>query len=157
MKAVPVASLAFAAWLFGCSGSAPTVEILETSPDALSASDDSGDDLTITVRYFDPDGDLGQGTARIVDCRAEGLVTFVPIPRIAGDEAVLRGVPITGEMSLVVSDIGAVEPSGTVPAACAELGVEAMPGGAPVFCLALADAEGHESDGACTLPVPLEP
>lgn len=152
-----LAALLFAAAPSGCAGSsAPTVEIIQASPEVLSASDDARDDLTITVRYFDPDGDLGQGTARIVDCRAEGLVTLLPIPRIAGDEAVGR-VPIQGEISLVVSDIGVSPASGAVPPACAELGVEAATEGAGAFCVVLVDAAGHESDAACTKTIAVEP
>lgn len=154
LLAVPLLLLAS---LLGCTGPAPTVEILGASPEALSASNDAGDDLTITVHYADADGDLGQGTARIIDCRAEGLVTVLPIPRIAADAAVETGVFIEGEMSLVVSDIDAAPPSGDVPPGCAELGVTAPPGGARVFCVVLADAAGHESEGACTGPIAVEP
>ncbi len=143
--------------LLGCTGPAPTVEILTASPETLSASNDAGDDLTITVRYTDADGDLGLGTARVIDCRAEGLVMILPIPRIAADEAALTGVFIEGEMSLVVSDIDAAPPGGDVPPACAELGVTAPPGGARVFCVVLTDAAGHESEGACTGPIAVEP
>lgn len=152
-----LAALALAASVAGCAGPAPAVEILRVSPEALRASDDAADDLTLTVHYFDADGDLGQGTASILDCRADGLVTVLPIPRIAGDEAVLRGVPIEGEASLVVADVGVVEPSAAVPPACADLGVSAPAGGARSFCVILADAAGHESEGSCTQPIPVTP
>jgi hypothetical protein len=151
------ATLLPAALLLGCADPRPTIEILDASPEALSASDDTADDLTLTVRYLDADGDLGQGAARVVDCRAEDLATVLPIPRIAADEAVESGVPIQGEMSLVVSDIGAVPPSDAVPAACADLGVGPPAGDAQSFCVVLVDAAGNASDGACTKPVRVAP
>lgn len=143
--------------MLGCTGSVPAVEIVDASPGTLSASDDEKDDLTITVRYSDPDGDLGQGIARIIDCRAEGLVTELPIPRIANDEAVAQGVPIEGEMALVVADVGAVAPSESVPGACADLGVSKPSNGAQAFCVVLADTAGNESEGACTKPITIGP
>lgn len=151
------ASLALCLALAGCAGgSVPVVEIVDASPEALSASDDAKDDLTIAVRYSDPDGDLGQGVARVLDCRAEGLVTDLPIPRIANDDAVAQGAPIEGEMDLVLADVGAVPASGTVPAGCADLGVTAPSDGAQVFCVVLIDAAGNESEGACTKPIRVE-
>ena len=153
------AALLLAGSLLGCAGggSVPVVEIVEATPEALSASDDGEDDLTIVVRYSDPDGDLGQGTARIFDCRAEDLVTELAIPRIANDEAVAARAPIQGEMALVVADVGAVAASESVPAECADLGVSGPSGGAQVFCVVLVDVAGHESDGACTKPIAVEP
>lgn len=157
MKVFIKLSLLLGLPLVGCSGAGPSLEILATSPGVLSASDDDADDLTITVGYFDPDGDLGRGSARIVDCRADGLVTLLPIPRIAAEEAIKRGIAISGEMALVVSDIGIIQPSPVLAAECVELGVAPISADAPVFCLTLADAAGHASDGACTAPVLLEP
>lgn len=151
------APLAMLAGMLGCTGVAPTVEILGATPETLSASDDARDDLTISLRYSDPDGDLGQGSARVVDCRAEGLVTRLAIPRIANDEAVAQGVPIAGEMDLVVADIEAVTSSDSAPAECAGLGVAAAARQGQVFCVILADAAGNESEGACTGPVLVEP
>ena len=151
------AALCAAVSLVGCADPAPTVEILSASPDVLSASSDDRDDLTLRLRYTDADGDLGQGTARILDCRAEGLVTVLPIPRIAADDAVQRGVAIQGELTLVVADVGAFPPSESVPAACAELGVPAPRDGAQRFCVVLTDAAGHTGEGACTEPVRVEP
>jgi hypothetical protein len=152
---LPLAALAAA--LLGCAGPAPTVEILGASPEALAASDDARDDLTITVRYSDADGDLGQGTARVTDCGAGGLTTLIPIPRIAAEEAVVGGLAIVGEMALVVADIGMAPPANTVPPACAELGVESADGGGRIFCVSLTDTAGHESEGACTRPITVGP
>jgi hypothetical protein len=157
MKTPLAASLALSLAMLGCSGSVPAVEIVGASPETLSASDDAMDDLTITVRYSDPDGDLGQGIARILDCRAEGLVTELGIPRIANDEAVAQGAPIEGEMQLVVADVGDVAASESVPAACADLGVSKPSDGAQVFCVVLVDTAGNESEGACTARVTIGP
>lgn len=154
---VSCAALCAAASLLGCADPAPTVEILAVSPDVLSASEDDRDDLTLTLRYTDADGDLGQGQARILDCRAEGLETVLPIPRIAPDEAVARGVAIEGELTLVVADVGAFPPSEDAPAACAALGVSAPVDGAQRFCVVLTDAAGNTGEGACTGPVRVEP
>lgn len=143
--------LAGALALLGCGGGeTPTVEIVSASPEQLTASDDAKDDLTIVVRYTDPDGDLGQGTARIHDCRAEGVVTELVIPRLANDEAVAQGASIAGDLTLTVADVGAVTPSAKVPSACADLGIGAARDGAQAFCVVLTDAAGNESEGACT-------
>lgn len=143
--------------LYGCAGEAPVVEILDASPPELSAADDTKDDLTIRLRYSDPDGDLGGGVAAIHDCRAEGLVAELPIPEIANAEAVEAGVAIEGELTLVVADVGALTPTDTAPAACADLGVGAPDGGKQAFCVFLTDAAGNESAGACTRPVLITP
>jgi hypothetical protein len=150
-------TLALCLPVLGCTGSVPAVEILEATPDTLSSSDDEKDDLTITVRYSDPDGDLGQGVARIFDCRAEGIVTDLPIPRIANDDGVAQGAPIQGDMALVLADVGEVAASEAVPAACADLGVSKPSGGAQAFCVVLIDTAGNESDGACTGPITVGP
>lgn len=154
---LPCSVACLVASLLGCADPAPTVEILAASPDVLSASADDKDDLTLTLRYADPDGDLGEGTARITDCRAEGLVTVLPLPRIAAEDAVERGVAIEGELTLVVADIGAFPASEEVPAACAELGVPPPEGGAQRFCVALTDAAGNAGEGACTGAVRVDP
>lgn len=136
---------------------APTVEVASAAPSTLVASDDAKDDLTITAHYTDGDGDLGQGTAKIYDCRAEGLVTELLIPKIANDDAVAKHVAIDGDLSLIVADVGGVAASDSVPSACAELGVGAPKDGAQAFCVVLVDAAGHESDGACTGPILVSP
>ncbi len=144
--------------LSGCGGEVtPTVEIVSATPDELVASDDAKDDLAIVVRYADPDGDLGQGTARIHDCRAEGVVTELSIPRLANDDAVAAGASIEGELTLTVADVGAVTPSAKVPDVCADLGVGAAEGGAQAFCVVLTDSAGNESEGACTKAITVSP
>ena len=154
----PLALLALCLGALGaCASPVPTVEILEASPSMLAASDDGNDDLTIAVRYTDGDGDLGRGSAKVFDCRAEGLVTELAIPRIANDEAVEKGVPIEGQLELVVADIGAVEAAAEAPPTCADLGASAPQEGAQVFCVVLVDAADNESEGACTGPIHVEP
>ena len=146
--------LAVLALLLGaaCSdpAAAPTVEILEAAPELLVPDDDAADDLTLVVRYHDGDGDLGEGVAEVIDCRAEGLVTRLALPPIASDEAVANGVPIEGELELLVADVGRVTPAAAAPAACAALGVAAPVAGAVRFCVVLIDAAGHRGQGACT-------
>jgi len=143
--------------LVGCGGAAPTVEILEVTPEALVASDDAKDDLSVVVRYSDPDGDLGEGVAAIHDCRVDRLVTELAIPRIANADGVDHGVPIEGELTLVLADVGAVTAAAEPPAKCAELGATAPVGGAQVFCIVLIDAAGNESEGACTAAILVSP
>lgn len=137
--------------------SVPTVEIESVSPSTLTASDDTKDDLTIVAHYTDGDGDLGEGKAMIYDCRADGIVTEVTIPRIANDEAVEKHASIGGDLALIVADVGAVDVADSVPSACADLGVGAAKDGAQAFCVVLIDAAGNESDGACTDPVLINP
>ncbi len=142
----------------GCGGGeTPTVEIVSASPEQLTASDDAKDDLTIALRYTDPDGDLGQGVASVHDCRAEGLVTVIAIPRLANDEAVAEGASIAGDLTLTVADVGAVTPSAKAPSACSDLGIGAARDGAQAFCVVLTDAAGNESEGACTGLIKIEP
>ncbi|MEZ4295232.1 MAG: hypothetical protein R3B70_09675 [Polyangiaceae bacterium] len=146
------------ALLAACTGAeAPTVEILGAAPQELVASDDGSDDLTLTLRYADADGDLGQGTATVIDCRAPGLVTIVDLPRIANDEAVKQGVSIAGELALVLSDVGHVPVSGDLPPDCVDLGADAGSDSARPFCVFLTDAAGHESEGACSALVTVLP
>jgi hypothetical protein len=96
-------------WLLGllvsaCGGSSgsPSAEVTAATPDSIAPADDTRDDLTITVRYDDGDGDLGTGIAEVHDCRGDDLVTALAIPAIApssieGDER------ITGTLELHVT------------------------------------------------------
>jgi hypothetical protein len=132
----------------------PSAAIESVTPDSLTTSDDALDDLTIVVAYDDGDGDLGEGVARIFDCRADGLVTELPIPAIAPG-GVAGETRITGTLELHVNDVGAAPAGGTVPATCRDLGITEMPAGQAVFCVVLVDAAGHEGSGDCTPPVAL--
>lgn len=148
------------ALLVACGGDddpAPTVEIRAAAPDMLVPSDDTRDDLMITVGYRDADADLGTGHATVHDCRAEGLVTDLTLPAIASEEAIEAGVPITGELVLPVNDVGAVMPATAAPAACADLGVGAPAIGVAIFCVVLTDAAGHVGPGDCTDPIAIAP
>ncbi len=139
--------------LAACSDDpAPHASIKSVTPDALTASDDTLDDLTITLTYDDGDGDLGGGTAEVHDCRSDDLMTELAIPGIAK----AKGNHITGTLELHVNDIG-VEPAGTLPSACSELGVAALASGQTVFCVVLVDAAGHRGTGACTQPIAIAP
>lgn len=144
--------------LVGCGDDdpAPTVEIMEVTPESLDPSSDAADDLSIVVRYADSDGDLGGGTADVHDCRAADLVTSMQIPPIASEEAVAEGVAIEGMLELVVADIGDVTVDSAAPPACADLGVEAPSAGQAVFCVILTDAAGNAGVGDCTDPVAFE-
>lgn len=149
---VTIVALALAA---GCSDRdpVPTVRIVEATPDALDTSDDLADDLSIRVAYTDGDGDLGGGVADVYDCRAEGIVTQLRLPAIASEEAVNEGVPIEGQLELVVTDVGDVWPDVEAPAICADLGVTAPAAGEAVFCVLVTDTAGNTSAGDCTAPV----
>jgi hypothetical protein len=136
---------------------APTVAILEANPDTIDPTNDFRDDLTIRVEYYDADADLGEGVAEVHDCRAEGLVTRLELPAIASDEALAEGVPILGELELVVSDIGDVDLDSTAPAACADLEISAPTAGEAVFCVVLIDAAENVGPGDCTSAVVIEP
>ncbi len=129
----------------------PTVEIVSASPDTLVPADDSADDLTIVVRYRDPDGDLGGGVAEIHDCRADDLVTRLDIPPIASDDAVAAGVPITGTLQLVVADIGDVTPDRIPPSACAD--ADPATASQTPFCVILLDSATNPSPPTCTPPI----
>jgi hypothetical protein len=133
----------------------PTATVLSAAPESLYPGDDTRNDLTITISYTDGDGDLGRGTASIHDCRADGIVTTLMLPSIASDEAVAEGVAITGELALLVNDIGAVTPAAAAPAACSELGIAAPTAGQAIFCVTLTDAGGITGPGDCTAPVTL--
>jgi hypothetical protein len=136
----------------GCGGGdRPEVSVLGVSPDALDASDDASNDLTIRVHYDDPNAELGGGVAKVIDCRAEGLVSELRLPSIASPAAVKAGVPIEGELDLLVADVLAEPAAHTPAAACADLGVGAPEAsGAQAFCVVLVDAKGVASEGACT-------
>jgi hypothetical protein len=131
----------------------PSATIDSVTPESLTTSDDLLIDLSITVSYDDGDGDLGEGLARIHDCRGERLVTELPIPAIA-PEGVVGETRITGTLELRVNDIGSV-PAGDVPAVCRDLGITEMAAGTAIFCVVLVDAAGHEGGGDCTPAVTL--
>ena len=89
------------------STQAPSVEVVSATPDALVTTDDALDDLTIRVRYEDPTGDLGGGTARVHDCRSAAVVTELGIPTISNAVGVDEKIAISGELELVVTEPGA--------------------------------------------------
>ncbi|MBX3156633.1 MAG: hypothetical protein KF773_11575 [Deltaproteobacteria bacterium] len=152
MKALP---FALAACLAACgSPIEPSITIESVTPESLTMSDDALDDLTIVATYADGDGDLGEGVARIHDCRADGLVTELPIPAIA-PEGIAGEKRITGTLELHVNDIGAAPAGAAVPAACRDLGITEMPAGQAIFCVVLVDAAGHAGPGDCTQAVAL--
>jgi hypothetical protein len=127
---------------------APSATIESVTPDQLMPSDDMRDDLTITLRYDDGDGDLGGGVADVYDCRGGDVMIELAIPPIAED----TGQHITGTLELHVSDIGAIT-STALPKVCADLGVKALAANTAVFCVVLADAAGHRGGGDCTQPI----
>jgi hypothetical protein len=139
----------------GSPAAEPSAVVLSAAPDTLYMGDDTRNDLAIVVEYADGDGDLGRGTASIHDCRADGIVTTLMLPSIASDEAVAEGVAITGELALLVNDIGAVTPAAAAPLACSELGIAAPTAGQAIFCVTLTDAGGITGPGDCTAPVTL--
>jgi hypothetical protein len=147
----------FLAMLLAACGSddpAPTVTVMTATPESLAPDDDTRDDLTITVRYDDADGDLGTGIAQVHDCRADDLITELPIPAIAPPQ--LEGKErITGTLELHVNDVGAVLETG-LPGVCADLGIAELAGDEAVFCVVLVDAAGHEGPGDCTDVILLE-
>jgi hypothetical protein len=113
----------------------------------MSASLD-GDQLTIRVSYRDADGDLGGGTAEVHDCRAESLVTRLPLPPIASEEAVQRGVTIEGELDLVVPNVALVDPEPPLPTAC--VGQSPPRRNQTPFCVILGDTAGNRTAIGCT-------
>jgi hypothetical protein len=139
--AIPIATLLF---LAACTGDEPTVEIVSATPEALLTEDDANDDLTLVVRYEDPNGDLGGGVARVHDCRSESVMTELALPAIANEDGVQTEISMSGELQLVLADVGAI-PEATLPEACDFGGV-----GPGAFCVVLVDAAGNESDPACT-------
>ena len=139
--------------LVACGGgSAPNADVTAATPDQLTPANDELDDLTITIAYDDGDGDLGGGFAEVHDCRADGLVTEIPIPAIAPPDVI--GERIAGTLSLLVTDIGALAPDAQ-PELCRELGVDPLGPSEAVFCVVLVDAADNEGDGDCTQPVAL--
>jgi hypothetical protein len=131
---------------------APSASIEKVAPDALTASDDTTNDLTITLKYSDGDGDLGGGTAEVQDCRADDLATQIAIPAIAK----AKGDHITGELEVILNDVGSVA-AGTMPTACSDLGVAALAADQSVFCVVLIDAAGHRGTGSCTEAIAIAP
>jgi hypothetical protein len=151
MRRVLLAALLTAAACADDASPLPSATIIESLPAQLDPDDDTADDLTIRVSYSDGDGDLGGGTAEVVDCRASGLLTVLAIPPIASEAAVMEGVPIEGELDLLVADVGRVAPDPATPAACADVGVTAAPTADSVtFCVTLIDAAGNRGPGDCT-------
>jgi hypothetical protein len=153
MKLAITAALLLAAC--GSDSDAPSASVKTATPEQLTPADDALNDLTITVRYDDPDGDLGGGVARVHDCRGDGLVTELPLPEIAPKSVVDDDRHITGELVLHVNDIGAFAPA-AMPKLCSELGVEALASDRAVFCVELVDAADHAGDADCTAPVALD-
>jgi hypothetical protein len=143
-----------AAFVAACSSPDPTpsAQVTGATPDSLTSSDDTLNDLTITVRYDDGDGDLGGGTATIHDCRSDELETMLPIPTIAPADVVSSKDEITGELDLYVDDVGD-QVAATMPQACSDLGVAAVATGTTVFCVELTDLAGHTGAGSCTDPI----
>lgn len=138
--------------LSGCAETGrPDVEIVQVTPNEISAGNDGSDDLMLRVRYADADGDLGSGYARVIDCRAQGVETRLDIPAIANEEAVAAGAAIEGELDLLVNDVGFID-TDLLPPECED---ENAPAGA--FCVVLVDQAGNESIPACTEALLLEP
>ena len=127
---------------------APRATIEKAAPAQLMPADDALDDLTITLRYDDGDGDLGGGVAEVHDCRADGVTIELAIPPIAADP----GQHITGALELHVNDIGELA-AGPLPAACATAGVKSPAAGTAVFCVVLVDRAGHRGAGECTASI----
>jgi hypothetical protein len=139
-----------------CGGgdATPSVSVEMAAPEALVPTDDTLDDLTITVHYDDGDGDLGGGIAEIQDCRAESLLISLDIPPIAPPDVVADKTAITGTLDLHVNDVGDFATE-ALPTACADLGVAELAAGQTVFCVTLTDAAGHRGDGDCTEAIAL--
>jgi len=129
---------------------APRATIEKAAPAQLMPADDALDDLTITLRYDDGDGDLGGGVAEVTDCRGAGVAIELAIPGIAAE----AGQHITGTLEVHVNDIGPIA-SAPLPATCADLGVAPLAADTAVFCVVLIDAAGHRGDGDCTAPIAL--
>ena len=158
MRALPILLLGLsAAALAGCSDPAPepSATVVSAAPETLYLGDDTRNDLAIVIAYSDGDGDLGHGLARVHDCRAADVVTELTLPAIASGEGVDEGVAITGELELLVNDVGAVTLAGSAPTACADLGAPAPAAGEAVFCVVLVDSAGHEGPGDCTAALAL--
>lgn len=143
----------FALAACGDSDVAPVATITATTPESLAPDDDTNDDLTITVRYDDGDGDLGEGIAEVHDCRSDDLITELLIPAIAPDGVV--GEHITGTLELHVNDVGTIE-SPALSSVCGELGIQNNSASEAVFCVVLVDVAGHRGNGDCTPPIALQ-
>jgi hypothetical protein len=148
--------LLLAVLVVGCGSDdpAPTVTVMAATPESLAPDDDARDDLTITVRYSDADGDLGEGIVEVHDCRAADLITELPIPAIAPD-GFAGEKAITGTLEIHVNDVGLVT-SAALPETCTDLGVAELGADEAVFCVILVDAAGNAGPGDCTLPILLE-
>lgn len=145
-----ISILFVAAVACGDADPAPVATVVEFTPESLDPADDNADDLTIVVDYADSDGDLGEGTAAVHDCRAEDLVVSFALPPIASETAIADRVPIEGTLTVVVADVGDVPAESRPPLACEDLGVEAVGDGQAVFCIVLTDAAGNTGPGDCT-------
>lgn len=143
------AFLAFALVAACSDDPAPLATVEAATPDRLTMSDDGADDLTITVKYEDADGDLGGGVADVFDCRNSALLTSLPIPQIAPDGVVDEMAKITGRLELHVNDVGEASTL-ALPAECSDLGIAAQTATTTVFCIVLVDAAGHRGGGDCT-------
>ena len=140
----------FVAW--GCGGDpAPQVEILEVTPTDIVTTVDARNDVKLRVRYFDDNGDLGEGLAEIHDCRVDGLVTTLLLPPIANDDAVVADVAIEGELSLLVNDVTDV--SGAP--GCGAFGQPAPAPGQLSLCIVLVDLAWNRSEADCSQPIAL--
>lgn len=144
---VAICIMAGAAGCTDVSDPTPTVAVTGAAPASLVAADDARDDLAITVEYHDGDGDLGGGTARVYDCRAEALRIDLPIPAIAPEGVI--GKPISGTLELHVNDVGTIDATG-VAESCRDFGVSTVGANSAVFCVVLLDAEERASTGDCT-------
>lgn len=141
----------YAMFAVGCATDpAPSATIRTVTPDQLMPDDDALDDLTISLRYADGDGDLGGGVVEVTDCRDGDVALALEIPPIAAEV----DQPITGTLTVHINDVGAVV-GGALPAICAELGVEALAADTAVFCVVLEDVAGHRGGGDCTKPITL--
>jgi hypothetical protein len=149
MTSAPMKLAALVIAAAGCAADpAPSAEVRSVTPDQITPLDDALDDLTITVRYADSDGDLGGGTAEVRDCRASDLIIDTTIPQIV----LQPGDAITGTLELHVNDIGDLTPT-ALPAPCAALGVAPLATGTTVLCVTLVDTAGHRGSGDCTRPI----
>ncbi len=146
-------ALALCVLLAGCGASpVPEVEVLGVTPDSIDVSLDSANDVTLTLRYADGDGDLGGGMARVIDCRGSDVAVELALPPIANDEAVDEAVAIEGELALLVNDVIALERDER--SGCADLPNAVIPGDGEVsFCVELIDAAGHVSEPDCSAAV----
>jgi len=130
------------------SDPAPSASIERVTPEQLTSSDDTLDDLTITLRYADGDGDLGGGVVEVTDCRDGDVMLALDIPPIAAE----ADQHITGTLTVHLNDVGAIA-TRAMPQTCVELDVAALADDTAVFCVVLVDAAGHRGAGDCTPPI----